>query len=139
MHAASARAMERREHLTSGVSIVVPVVYESRDSLRELTVRLAAVLSKTTDRFELIFVNDGSTDDSWSVISDLAAAHPYVRGVDLMRIYGQHNAVLCGIRVASYDLTVTLDDDLQHPPEEIPRLLAEAFRWLRCCLRLSSQ
>jgi undecaprenyl-phosphate 4-deoxy-4-formamido-L-arabinose transferase len=71
----------------------------------------------------LLFVNDGSRDRSWERVRQLAAAHPWVVGIDLMRNYGQHNALLCGIRAASNEVIVTLDDDLQNPPEEIPKLL----------------
>jgi len=73
---------------------------------------------------EIILVNDGSRDRSWEVISELSSHSPTVRGLSLMRNYGQHNALLCGIRAANYELIVTMDDDLQHSPEEIPRLLA---------------
>jgi undecaprenyl-phosphate 4-deoxy-4-formamido-L-arabinose transferase len=59
------------------------------------------------------------------VIEELAVRHSWVHGVRLMRNYGQHNALLCGIRRARYELTITLDDDLQHPPEEIPKVLEE--------------
>jgi glycosyltransferase involved in cell wall biosynthesis len=62
------------------------------------------------------------------VIESLAASHRTVRGINLMRNYGQHNALLCGIRAARYEMTVTIDDDLQNPPEEIPRLLDELQR-----------
>jgi glycosyltransferase involved in cell wall biosynthesis len=68
-------------------------------------------------------VNDASPDDSWNVIRELAAQHAWISGIDLMRNFGQHNALLCGIRAARYEVIVTMDDDLQHPPEEIPRLL----------------
>src|SRR4029453_1729310 len=73
--------------------------------------------------FELILVNDGSSDGSWNVIRALAAKHTWIRGLRLMRNYGQHNALLCGIRAARHEVVVTLDDDLQNPPEEIPVLL----------------
>jgi undecaprenyl-phosphate 4-deoxy-4-formamido-L-arabinose transferase len=73
--------------------------------------------------FELILVNDGSSDGSWNVVRELAARNPWIRGICMMRNYGQHNAVLAGLRVARYDITVTLDDDLQHPPEEVPKLI----------------
>ena len=72
----------------------------------------------------MILVNDGSRDRSWAVVQQLARARPWVRGIDLMRNYGQHNALLCGVRHARGDMVVTLDDDLQNPPEEIPKLLA---------------
>jgi glycosyltransferase involved in cell wall biosynthesis len=82
------------------------------------------VLPQISARHEIILVNDGSPDRSWEVISELSSRSPVVRGLNLMRNYGQHNALLCGIRAAKYDLVVTMDDDLQHPPEEISRLLA---------------
>jgi len=75
--------------------------------------------------FELVLVEDGSPDGTWTVIQQLARQHPSIRGVRLMRNYGQHNAVLCGIRAACGGIIVTMDDDLQNPPEEIPRLLAK--------------
>ncbi len=105
------------------LSIVVPV-YNSAESLAILVHRLGSVLSAQGDVFELILVNDGSADDSWEVILRLARQNCWVRGFNLMRNYGQHNALLCGIRAARYPIVVTLDDDLQNPPEEIPKLLA---------------
>jgi len=71
----------------------------------------------------LVLVNDGSPDRSWEVILELAQMHSWVRGIDLMRNYGQHNATLCGIREARYKVIVIMDDDLQNPPREIPKLL----------------
>jgi len=103
---------------------VVIAVYNSEPSLPELSRRLSEVLPRVATRYEIILVNDGSRDRSWEIISELASQSPVVRGLNLMRNYGQHNALLCGIRAATYDVIVTMDDDLQHPPEEIPRLLA---------------
>jgi undecaprenyl-phosphate 4-deoxy-4-formamido-L-arabinose transferase len=111
------------------ISVVVPV-FNGENSLRELASRLGAVLRPLCKNFELILVNDGSEDRSWETITELAAKHDWVRGLDLMRNCGQHNAVLCGIRTAEHEIVVTLDDDLQHPPEEIPKLvqkLAEGY------------
>ncbi|GAP13456.1 glycosyltransferase [Longilinea arvoryzae] len=104
------------------LSIVVPV-YNSEKSLPQLIERLAAVLPQLAGQFEVILVNDGSRDDSWNVIRALTVQYPWVFGVDLMRNYGQHNALLCGIRQARYPITITMDDDLQHPPEELHVLL----------------
>ena len=104
------------------ISVVVPA-YNSESTLAELVRRLHTVLPPHADAFEIILVNDGSHDRSWQVISDLVTEFPFVRGINLMRNYGQHNALLAGIRAANYDLVITLDDDLQNPPEEIPRLL----------------
>lgn len=109
--------------LSQGLSIVVPA-YNSGDILPQLVARLAPVLQATGQAHELILVNDGSRDNTWSVIQQLAAANTWVRGICMMRNYGQHNALLCGIRAATYDKLMTMDDDLQHPPEELPKLLA---------------
>jgi len=105
------------------ISVVTPV-YNSAPSLQELVHRLEAVLRDTAAVYELILVNDGSRDHSIDVIRELASSRPWIVVIDLMRNYGQHNALLCGIRQARYDVIVTIDDDLQHPPEEIPTLLA---------------
>jgi len=110
--------------LAPGLSVVVPV-YNSAAILPELVRRLEPVLKSGGKAFEVIFVNDSSRDESWSVIQGLAAGHNWVRGLCMMRNYGQHNAVLAGIRAARFDITVTLDDDLQHPPEELPKLLGK--------------
>jgi glycosyltransferase involved in cell wall biosynthesis len=106
------------------ISIVVPV-YNSEATLEELVARLQAVLFPFAKAFEVILVNDGSHDRSWHVIRDLVAKYPFVRGIDLMRNYGQHNALLSGICRAQYEIIVTIDDDLQYPPEEIPKLLTK--------------
>lgn len=104
------------------ISVVVPV-YNSSDSLHLLVGELEKVLPNVADEYELLLVNDGSPDHSWQVISELAQTHPWVRGIDLMRNYGQHNATLCGVREARYEVIVVMDDDLQNPPREIPKLL----------------
>src|SRR5437773_1745606 len=104
------------------VSIVIPC-YNSEATLPVLVPRLAQVMEAAAPSFEIVFVEDASRDDTWQVIQTLAAAHPFIRGFQLMRNYGQHNALLCGIRAARGEIIITLDDDLQNPPEEIPRLL----------------
>lgn len=105
----------------SSISVVVPV-YNSAGSLVLLLKRLEVVLSAIADDYEVILVNDGSRDGSWEVIEQLSE-NCRVHGINLMRNYGQHNALLCGIRAAKFDIIVTIDDDLQHPPEEIPKLI----------------
>jgi undecaprenyl-phosphate 4-deoxy-4-formamido-L-arabinose transferase len=112
-----------QSHEQRSISVVTPV-YNGEASVGELCQRLANVLPRISAQHEVILVNDGSRDRSWETISELCSRSPVVRGLNLMRNYGQHNALLCGIRAAKYEFTVTLDDDLQHPPEEIPRLLA---------------
>jgi len=106
----------------SSVSVVIPV-YNSEATLEPLVDGLAAVLSRHAEEFEAILVNDGSRDASWDRVAELAARNAWVHGINLMRNYGQHNALLCGIRAARFGVILTMDDDLQHPPEEIPKLL----------------
>jgi undecaprenyl-phosphate 4-deoxy-4-formamido-L-arabinose transferase len=106
------------------ISAVVPV-YDGQETVGDLVARLERVLETHAAAYEILLVNDGSPDRSWDVIRRLSAERSTVRGIDLMRNFGQHNALLCGIRSAQYDLVVTLDDDLQNPPEEIPKLLAK--------------
>lgn len=106
------------------VSVVIPV-YRSEGALPTLLERLHAVLSRRGTPFEIILVNDGSPDGSWEVIQKLAARWPQVIGIALSRNFGQHNALLCGIRRASHEIILTMDDDLQHPPEDAPLLLAK--------------
>ncbi len=118
------------EHLPSlrEVSVVVPV-FRAAGTLAPLCVRLAAALRPLVgERYEIILVEDGGGDGSWAEIEHLARSHAEVRGFRLSRNYGQHNALLCGIRAARGDVIVTIDDDLQNPPEEIGRLLAELER-----------
>lgn len=106
------------------LSVVVPV-YNSATILPTLVARLKGILEPMVSDFELVLVNDASSDDSWARIVALAEEDPHVRGLDLARNYGQHAATLAGIRAARGDIIVTIDDDLQNPPEEIPRLLAK--------------
>ena len=106
------------------LSIVVPV-YRGAHTLPALIERLDVVLGEIASSYEVILVNDGSPDESWETILLLAGQYPWIHGINLMRNYGQHNALLAGIREAQYEIIVTMDDDLQHPPEELPKLLAE--------------
>jgi len=106
------------------ISIVIPV-YNGSETIPFLTSRLETVLLQVTEAYEVLLVNDGSRDNSWEVIVQLSKNHACVRGINLMRNYGQHNALLAGIRAARYEVTVTMDDDLQNPPEEIPSLLTK--------------
>lgn len=105
------------------LSVVVPV-YRSRETLAKLHQRLIVTLEAIDPGHELIFVEDDGEDGSWDVIKELSRRDPRVRGIRLARNYGQHNALLCGVRAARGEIVVTLDDDLQNPPEEIGTLLA---------------
>ena len=104
------------------ISAVVPV-YHGEATLVPLVERLRTVLRQCSKSFEIILVNDDSPDQSWKVMGELAAKYSEVTAIRLSRNFGQHNALLAGIRAAKYDLIITLDDDLQNPPEEIPKLL----------------
>lgn len=106
------------------LSLVIPV-YRSQATLQELHRRVVSTLERLETTFEIIFVEDCGGDDSWSIIKSIADQDRRVSGIKLARNYGQHNALLCGIRAARGSLIVTLDDDLQNPPEEIPKLLAK--------------
>jgi undecaprenyl-phosphate 4-deoxy-4-formamido-L-arabinose transferase len=106
------------------LSVVIPV-YRSQATLPELHRRLVASLEPVVPAFEIVLVEDCGGDDSWRVIQELAASDPRLHGIKLARNFGQHNALLCGIRAAKGDLVVTIDDDLQNPPEEIRKLLAK--------------
>jgi glycosyltransferase involved in cell wall biosynthesis len=103
-------------------SVVIPV-YRGEETLEPLIGRLGKVLSQVAEAYEVVLVNDGSPDHSWEIIGRLAAQHDWVRGIALMRNYGQENATLCGIRAARYDVIVIMDDDLQHNPEDLPKLV----------------
>lgn len=105
------------------ISVVVPV-YRSAKTLGLFTDRVMAGLPAIADQFELIFVDDCSPDNSWEVLSNLQAQFPsLITAVRLMRNFGQHNALMAGFHRAKGDIVVTLDDDLQHPPEEIAKLV----------------
>ncbi|MFC5436992.1 glycosyltransferase family 2 protein [Rhodanobacter umsongensis] len=106
------------------LSIVVPV-YRGRESLDELCSRLIATCLEYGISFEILLVEDCGGDDSWALIEQLAAAHSAVRGIRLSRNFGQHAATLCGIARACGEWVLTIDDDLEQPPESIPALLAK--------------
>jgi glycosyltransferase involved in cell wall biosynthesis len=106
------------------LSIVVPV-YKGETLIEPLVAQLSKTLPAFAEKYEIILVNDGSPDDSWALIQSLAHQYKWVRGISMMRNYGQHNATLCGVREARYEVVITMDQDLQHPPDEIPLLLAK--------------
>lgn len=104
------------------VSIVVPC-YRSGAWLRALVGRIAAALEPLDLTFEVLLINDASPDNTWPVICGLAADYPFVRGFDMLFNVGQFRGTICGFEHARGALIVTIDDDLQHPPEEIPALV----------------
>jgi glycosyltransferase involved in cell wall biosynthesis len=105
-------------------SVVVPV-YRGGQTLAALYERLVKVLVSLPGGFEIIFVEDCSPDDSWKVLEELYSKDRRIRLVQLSRNYGQHAATICGLSCSRGRYVITLDDDLQHPPEEIPRLIEE--------------
>lgn len=104
-----------------GISVVVPV-FNSTHALIELTERIANSLEPMS-KWEILLVDDGSSGNTWETVKQLSASNARIKGLRLGRNYGQHSALLAGIRAAEFELTVTIDDDLQNPPEEIPRLV----------------
>jgi len=108
-----------------GISVVVPV-YGCEACLRALHERVSAALSPLVSEWELILVNDASTDGAWPVIRQLAEGDARVKGINLSRNFGQHYAIAAGVDAASGDWLVVMDCDLQHPPEEIPKLYRKA-------------
>lgn len=106
------------------LSIVVPV-YNSAATLSTLLERLTQVIGTLTQSYEIILVDDGSRDVSWQMIQTLRQTYgDHLVAVQLMRNYGQHNTLMCGLGIARGEYVVTMDDDLQNPPEEIPKMLA---------------
>ncbi len=105
------------------ISVVVPV-YNGQGTLRELYLRIMQTMQAGGYDFQVIFVEDCGRDNSWEVICGLKAEFPaFITGIKLNRNFGQHNATLCGYKYADGDLIVTIDDDLQIFPEDIPILI----------------
>lgn len=105
------------------VSVVVPV-YNSAETLMELKRRLQEVLVRIAgDKYDIVFVNDGSRDLSWVTLKEFSLSNDRIVSIDLRRNFGQHNALMCGLAFIRGRYVVTIDDDLQTPPEEIPKLL----------------
>ncbi len=103
-------------------SIIIPV-YNSKGSLEELVQRINSALSGK--EFEILMIDDGSTDGSWDILKMLQKRHPDIIAIQLTKNFGQHSALFCGFNFCTGDLIVTIDDDLQHPPEEILKLIAK--------------
>ena len=112
-------------NLKADLSVVIPV-YNSSQTLFELVERLEKVLKEiVNNKYEIVFVNDGSTDSSWDLLKKLASSNDKIIAINLTRNFGQHNALMCGFSMAHGKYLITLDDDLQNPPEEIPKLFNE--------------
>ncbi|MCH2147575.1 MAG: glycosyltransferase family 2 protein [Phycisphaerales bacterium] len=107
-------------------SVVIPV-FNSQDIVSETVSRVENFFTEQKLAFEIILVNDGSSDDSWSTIKALATSNANVIAINLLRNYGQHSANLCGFKYSTGDWIVTIDDDLQNPPEEIGKLIKQSM------------
>jgi undecaprenyl-phosphate 4-deoxy-4-formamido-L-arabinose transferase len=108
----------------SVISVVIPV-FNEEDNLAALIGRLQPVLRSLGRPYEIVMIDDGSGDGSLAILKDLVRENPELRVVELTRNYGQHAAIMAGFSIVRGDIVVTLDADLQNPPEEIPRLVAE--------------
>ncbi|MBA2698969.1 MAG: glycosyltransferase family 2 protein [Nocardioidaceae bacterium] len=107
-------------------SVVIPV-YNSQDLVGQTVERLVDVFERESLSYEVILVNDGSRDRSWEVVASLAHHHDHVVALNLLRNYGQHYANLAGLREATGDYVITMDDDGQNPPDEVLKLIDEAM------------
>ena len=103
------------------ISVVIPL-YNEADSLPELTAWIERVMNEKGFSYEIIFVNDGSTDNSWDVIEELGSNNKNIRGIKFRRNYGKSPALYCGFERAKGDVVITMDADLQDSPDEIPEL-----------------
>lgn len=110
--------------LTKSITVVIPV-FNSEQTLEMLYNRLAPVLQKWTEHYDIILVDDGSLDQSYAKMCSLKARDNKVKAIRLKKNYGQQNAIICGMNFAEGYYTVIMDDDLQNPPEEIPKLLSK--------------
>jgi glycosyltransferase involved in cell wall biosynthesis len=115
--------MDSREPTSApDLSVVIPV-YRSQDCLPALISAIEQALVPAGRQYEVVFVNDGSPDESWKVIRALCQAHANIIGIDLRRNFGQDNAILTGLRFARGRFIAVMDDDLQHHPRDLPALL----------------
>src|SRR5688572_21564611 len=112
------------------ISLVIPLLNEA-ESLPELSAWIEKVMKENRYSYEVIFVDDGSTDNSWSVIEELRSKNPSVKGIKFQRNYGKSAALNEGFRAAQGDVVITMDADMQDSPDEIPELrnmiVAEGF------------
>ena len=115
------------------VSVIVPV-FNSSLMLEELCERIFKIMNELelTNNFELIMINDSSYDDSWNKICELAKNYNFILGINLKENFGQHNAIMAGLNNCKGKFIITLDDDLQHPPEFFPNIL-EALKYSQVC------
>lgn len=113
------------EQLKTEYSVIIPV-YNSERTLEELVDRIESIFFKISPSFEIILVDDCSSDTSWDVLKKIRSGDSKkIKIIRLIRNFGQHNALLAGFNCSTGKFIITLDDDLQHPPEEIPKLISK--------------
>lgn len=113
------------ENRPTKYSVVIPV-FNSAALVGETIDRVVAFFEGKAWDYELILVNDGSRDGSWDILREKALANPHIIAISLLRNYGQHSALLCGFHKSRGDYVITMDDDMQNPPEEITHLVQKA-------------
>ena len=106
---------------TLNISVVVPL-FNEEESIKELFLWIKRVMDEHQFTYEVLFINDGSTDRSWSIIEELHATYPQAKGIKFRRNYGKSPALYCGFKRAVGDVVITMDADLQDSPDEIPEL-----------------
>jgi glycosyltransferase involved in cell wall biosynthesis len=106
------------------ISVIIPL-YNEAESLPELSAWIARVMQENAFSYEVLMVDDGSTDDSWAVVKSLAGADSHVHGISFRRNYGKSAALFCGFAKAEGDVVITMDADLQDSPDEIPALVSK--------------
>jgi glycosyltransferase involved in cell wall biosynthesis len=107
------------------VSVVIPAFNSEKFLVRTVN-QLLETMNVQQQSFEVVIIDDGSGDKTWEVIKQLATVNEQIIGISLLKNYGQHSALMCGLRYTRGNFVVTMDDDLQNPPSEIPRMLAFA-------------
>lgn len=114
------------------LSIVVPV-FNEQENIHEFYRRVTEVMAPLSYDYELLFIDDGSRDQSAAMIRELADKDPHVEGYLFSRNYGHQLALTCGLEHAKGDAVISMDGDLQHPPEMIPELISFGNRGMRSC------
>ncbi|MBT5016356.1 glycosyltransferase family 2 protein [Candidatus Peregrinibacteria bacterium] len=107
------------------ISVVIPV-YNSEKIVGTTAKNVVSFFENQNLDYEIILINDHSPDGSWKIVKELAQKYPHIIAINLLKNYGQHNAIFCGFCHATGDYVVTMDDDMQNPPEEIIHLLNKA-------------
>lgn len=106
------------------LSVVIPV-YNEQDNIKPLLTKLLDNLTNLNINFEIIFIDDGSTDNTWQIINNIALDNNSIKGISLSRNFGHQHALLAGLNYANSKAIITMDGDLQHPPEIIPLLYSK--------------